>query len=117
MSSSATDPTAVARGGRLVQERLARGAQRVSPEHVKGVRAFARAYVRRISAEVVQELSAEELFAQVAGAFEFADRRAGDSIAVRAFNPTLASDGYSTVGSVVETNCDDSPFLLDSVRS
>ena len=117
MSSSATDPTAVARGGRLVQELLARVDQRVSPERVKAVREFARAYVRRISAEVVQELSAEELFAQVAGAFEFADRRAGDSIAVRAFNPTLASDGYSTVGSVVETNCEDSPFLVDSVTN
>ena len=35
--------------------------------------------------------------------------------AVRVFNPTLAGDGYATVGSVVETNCEDSPFLVDSV--
>ena len=49
------------------------------------------------------------------GAFELADGRGDAPFAVRVFNPTLAGDGYSTVGTVVETNCEDSPFLVDSV--
>ena len=49
------------------------------------------------------------------GAFELADGRGSAPFAVRVFNPTLADDGYATVGTVVETNCEDSPFLVDSV--
>ena len=49
------------------------------------------------------------------GVFELAEARGQDSIAVRAFTPTLASEGYASVGSIVETNTRDSPFLVDSV--
>ena len=34
---------------------------------------------------------------------------------MRAFNPTRAEHGYEPLGSVVETNTDDWPFLVDSV--
>jgi ABC-2 type transport system permease protein len=36
---------------------------------------------------------------------------------VRAFNPTLERDGYEPLGSVLETNSDDWPFLVDSVSA
>ena len=36
---------------------------------------------------------------------------------MRAFNPTLAEHGYEPLGSVVETNTDDWPFLVDSVSA
>ena len=36
---------------------------------------------------------------------------------MRAFNPTLAEHGYETPGSVVETNTEDWPFLVDSVSA
>jgi glutamate dehydrogenase len=51
----------------------------------------------------------------VKGAFDLADARGSAPQAVRVFNPDLATDGYQTVGTVVETNTDDSPFLVDSV--
>ena len=35
---------------------------------------------------------------------------------MRAFNPTLAEHGYEPAGSVLETNTDDLPFLVDSVK-
>src|SRR4051812_48155870 len=77
-------------------------------------RAFAAAYVRRLSTEGI---SPEHLAAEVLGAFAFANDRGRKPVAVRAFNPTLAEDGYEPLGSVVETNCDDWPFLVDSVSA
>ena len=36
---------------------------------------------------------------------------------MRAFNPTLDDEGYEPLGSVLETNTDDWPFLVDSVSA
>src|SRR3954447_11848616 len=77
-------------------------------------RAFAAAYVRRLSTEGI---SPEHLAAEVLGAFAFANDRGRKPLAVRAFNATLERDGYEPLGSVVETNCDDWPFLVDSVSA
>ena len=58
-------------------------------------RAFAAAYVRRLSTDGI---SAEHLAAEVLGAYEFADERGRAPVAVRAFNPTLDDDGYEPLG-------------------
>jgi glutamate dehydrogenase len=78
------------------------------------VRSFAAIYTHRLSDETLAGVGTEELFGQVMGVFELTDNRAED-IAVRVLNPTLAADGYRTVGSVVETDTADSPFLFDSI--
>src|SRR3954466_3151608 len=77
-------------------------------------RAFAAAYVRRLSTEGI---SPEHLAAEVLGAFAFTNSRGRRPVAVRAFNPTLSEDGYEPLGSVLETNTDDWPFLVDSVSA
>ena len=100
---------------RLLRELLEHVAARLPADRVELVSTFARAYVRRFPATEAEELSGEELFGQVMGAFELADGRGAEPIAVRAFTPTLAADGYASVGSIVETNTPDSPFLVDSV--
>ena len=113
---SLTDPsTAGTPTSPLVQELLQRIADRVPADRVEVVQAFAKAYVRRLPTTGTG-LTAEELFGQVIGLFELADGRTGD-VAVRALNPTLAGDGYTSVGTVVETNTEDSPFLVDSVTN
>ena len=113
---SLTDPsTAGAPTSPLVQELLQRIADRVPADRVEVVQAFAKAYVRRLPTTGTG-LTAEELFGQILGLFELADGRTGD-VAVRALNPTLAGDGYTSIGTVVETNAEDSPFLVDSVTN
>jgi glutamate dehydrogenase len=77
-------------------------------------RAFAAAYVRRLSTDGI---SPEHLAAEVLGAYAFANERGRAPVGVRAFNPTLADEGYEPLGSVVETNTDDWPFLVDSVSA
>ncbi|MEA2281291.1 MAG: glutamate dehydrogenase, partial [Solirubrobacteraceae bacterium] len=82
------------------------------------VAAFARAYLRRAAGDTADGLSDEDLTAEVLSAFAFADRRpAGEPLAVRALNPTRERDGYQPLGSVLETNSDDWPFLVDSVTA
>ncbi|HWK27375.1 MAG TPA: NAD-glutamate dehydrogenase [Solirubrobacter sp.] len=77
-------------------------------------RAFAAAYVRRLSTDGIP---AAQLAAEVVGAYRFADDRDGAPLVVRAFNPTLEDEGYEPLGSVLETNSDDWPFLVDSVTA
>jgi glutamate dehydrogenase len=88
---------------------------RVPIERRDAVAAFAKAYTRRLTEEELVGIPYEELFALVNSTFEFADARGNHPNAVRVFDPELATDGYQTVGSVLETNTDDSPFLVDSV--
>jgi glutamate dehydrogenase len=90
---------------------------RVPADRAEPVRAFAEAYLRRLSGDASEGISAEHLLAEVMGAFEFASARGQEPVAVRAFNPTLDEHGYEPLGSVVETNTDDWPFLVDSVSA
>src|SRR5829696_112083 len=85
------------------------------PQDAPALREFATAYLRRLSADAAESMTPEELFAEVAGAFDFAAGRGERPILVRAFNPTVAEHGYERPGSVLETNTEDLPFLVDSV--
>ena len=68
----------------LVQERL-------PPDRAETVQAFARAYLRRLTAAADEDgHDAEALYHELLGAFELAASRDGAPMAVRAFNPTLA---------------------------
>jgi glutamate dehydrogenase len=99
----------------LLRELLERIAERVPPERAEVVAEFARAYAKRLPADVAAVTAAEDLFGQVMGAFELADGRGSAPMAVRVLNPTVDSAGYPAVGAVVETNTEDAPFLVDSV--
>src|SRR4051812_14732262 len=90
--------------------------EEVPSDHAQAVRAFARAYLRRLGGGDNSEgIAPEALLGEILSLFEFACARDGDAMAVRAFNPTRETDGYEPVGSVLETNTDDLPFLVDSV--
>ncbi len=78
---------------------------------------FVGAYLRRApSADAdAPEEEPEALLAEARGAFAVADGRGGAIAGVRAFTPRREEHGYEAAGSVVETNTDDLPFLVDSV--
>ncbi len=95
----------------LVQERL-------PPDRAATVQAFAHAYLRRLAADGDDDgHDPEALYHELLGAFELAAARDGAPMAVRAFNPTRAEHGYEPGGSVLETNTEDLPFLVDSVSA
>ena len=93
--------------------------ERTSTERAPAVRAFAEAFLRRLSADGADgaDMVPEALCGEIVGAFEFASARGAEPIAVRAFTPMLEQHGYETPGSVVETNTEDWPFLVDSVSA
>lgn len=113
---STTDEAPPAHRGALLEQLGERVSAQVPAERGPIVLAFAQAYTRRLSAEDALEVTADELAGEVIGAFHLADSRPADEVAVRAFNPSLARDGYQTLGTVLETNAVDAPFLLDSVN-
>ncbi len=84
-------------------------------ERGDALEAFAKAFVRRLSDEELEHHGADLLFSMVSSAFAFADQRGNEPSAVRVFVPTDADEGYGSVGTIVESNTDDSPFLVDSV--
>ena len=84
-------------------------------ERRDAVLAFARAFLRRIPDEDLEEIGSDHLFAMTRSAFAFTDSRGNHPSAVRVFVPTLEEDGYTCAGTILETNTDDSPFLVDSV--
>ncbi len=100
----------------VVAELRARIGERAG-ERAPVLHAFAEAYLRRLPDEALAAMSAEELFGEIVGVFDFADARGTAPLAVRAFNPTLQAHGYAVAGSVLETSTPDSPFLVDSVTS
>jgi len=81
---------------------------------------FALVYLRR-PAEARgagrSEPDTQSLLAEARGAFDLAARRDGAPAAVRAFTPDRERDGYEAPGSVLETNTDDLPFLVDSISA
>src|SRR5512145_2817345 len=90
-------------------------AERVPAERLATVQAFARAYTRRLGTDR-SVLRPEEIAGRVATAFALVDGRDGADVAVRVFNPDVERDGYGSVGSVLEVNTTDSPFLIDSLN-
>ncbi|MDQ3209969.1 MAG: hypothetical protein M3Q20_02145, partial [Actinomycetota bacterium] len=83
---------------------------RVEPGRHDTVAAFAKAFLRRFPTEELDVLGVDALLGIVRTAFDLADRRGNDPAVVRVFQAEVATDGYATVGSVVETNTEDSPF-------
>src|SRR3954469_2820549 len=103
-------------GSSQYRDRLLDLVEGKAADQAPAARAFAAAYVRRLAADA-GGISPEHLAAEVLGAFAFASGRGRAPLAVRAFNPELERDGYEPLGSVLETNSDDWPFLVDSVSA
>jgi glutamate dehydrogenase len=86
------------------------------PDRPAARRAFAKALLHRIDDDERKELGVDRLYAMASSAFAFADARRGAEASVRVFVPSLAACGYEAPGTIVETNTDDCPFLVDSVH-
>ena len=89
--------------------------ERVPAERRETVAAFAKAYLRRLADDEIAAAPAEDLYGLVRSTFDFVDGRRLHPWVVRVFHPDAATDGFTSSGSILETNVDDSPFLVDSV--
>jgi glutamate dehydrogenase len=87
----------------------------VTSEQDPRLEAFAAAYLRRPADR--EGRTDDELGAEVRGAFALLEGRRAAPVALRAFTPGPAGEGYATGGSVLETTSQDLPFLVDSVTA
>jgi len=99
----------------VLQELFSRIDEQIPVERRDAVAAFATAYTRRLSGEDLAEATPDHLFGLVRSTFEFVDGRGLHPSAVRVFDPDPSADGYQVIGTIIECNVDDTPFLVDSV--
>src|SRR5690606_2598918 len=76
--------------------------------------AFARAFYRRMSAEELEQHSAQGWAALALDFFELVRARKPGTASVRIFNPSLERDGWESPHTVIQVANDDMPFLVDS---
>jgi glutamate dehydrogenase len=112
VTSTPTDPSSHPLLASLVE----RIRSEVPPERQDAVVAFARVYTRRIPEDELRELGVDHLLAMVLSTFAFTDGRGMRASVVRVFDPDEQLDGFTALGTVIETSTDDSPFLVDSVK-
>ncbi len=91
--------------------------ERAPAERRETIAAFARSYLRRLGDDEISAAPPEELYGLVRSTFDFVDGRRLQPWVVRVFDPDAASDGFASQGTILETNVDDSPFLVDSVTA
>jgi glutamate dehydrogenase len=89
--------------------------ERVPTERRETIAAFAKAYLRRLGDDEIAAAAPEDLYGLVLSTFGFVDGRRLQPWVVRVFYPDAELDGFTAPGSILETNVDDSPFLVDSV--
>ena len=87
-----------------------------SPDRRDALLVFSRMMLRRLADDDLTLRGVEQLLGTVRSAFAFVDARGNHPASVRVFVPTIETDGYLVPGTVIETNTDDSPFLVDSVN-
>jgi glutamate dehydrogenase len=75
---------------------------------------FTRQYINTAATVDLEIYTPEMLFRSVVSLWEFIYQRKQHEIKVRVFNPSLSEDGWESKSTVVEINCMDIPFLVDS---
>ena len=94
--------------------RAARGRLRAADRAVG--EAFLRRYFRGVADEDLRARGSDDLAAAALLQFQGARLRRRGKPWVRVFNPDPATDGFHSPHTIVMIVCDDSPFLVDSMR-
>ncbi len=90
----------------------------VGPPGERGVlaEAFARAVLRRVPAEELDDGDQVSVAVALVDAFDFVDARPPGEIRVRLVDPRVTIDGWHSTGTVVQVNCEDRQFIVTTVK-
>ena len=80
------------------------------------VAAFARAVLRRVPAEELEDADPVSTGVALVDAFDFVDGREPGGIRVRLVDPRVSVDGWHSAGTVVQVSCDDRQFIVTTVK-
>ncbi len=92
-------------------------AESVNASERDAAAAFVRLFYQHVPAADLRAFDPGTLAAEALSAFGFARRWAPGGAQVRAFNPTLADDGWRADHTIIEIVQSDMPFLVDSVTA
>ena len=88
---------------------------RVDPDRAGLVEQFTAAAYRRAAAERLAALDPVAVSAMLVDGFDFVDQRRPGALALRVFDAREDVHGWTSTGTVIETNLDDGPFLLTTI--
>ncbi|HEY5720095.1 MAG TPA: NAD-glutamate dehydrogenase, partial [Gammaproteobacteria bacterium] len=95
---------------------VARIGERLPEGQAALVGAFTRHYYRGTDIRDLQQHDLADLYGAVLAHYNLAARRAAGSTKLHVYNPQLEQHGWQSTHTVIEVVCDDSPFLVDSLR-
>ena len=77
---------------------------------------FFRQFFGTVSLDDLKAWSIDDLCGATFNFWGLIEKRKPGETKIRIYNPTLEGDGWQTTHTVIELICDDSPFLVDSMR-
>ena len=101
--------------GDFLEKVLAEAGRQAKEDDPSLLQSFIPVYYGGVNTDDLCESSAADVAGAALSHFRLGYRRQGREVAVRAYNPRHADDGWRSVHTVVETVAPDMPFLVDSV--
>lgn len=111
------NPTLEQRKQQLVERLAEEIRSRVEAGMADSASSFVRHYFYHVAPDDIVYSSPETLLGSTLSLWEHAQRRTPGTASVRIFNPAMATHGWSTQHTVIETLNDDMPFLVDSLTA
>jgi glutamate dehydrogenase len=88
---------------------------KLAGEKAANAELFVREFYAGVLEDDIQDVESEDLYGAALSLFQFAAKRPGGTLKVRAYNPRFDKHGWRSRHTVIEIVNDDMPFLVDSV--
>lgn len=89
---------------------------KLTPAELKLSKAFIENYYATASLDFFSAYPINDLFGAALNFWHFIKKRAPGEIKLRIYNPQDEQHGWQSTHAIIELNCDDMPFLVDSLR-
>lgn len=89
---------------------------KMTEPQAKCLTVFASQFYRTMALEDLKEWTIDDLYGAVVNFWSLIQVRAPQETRIKIYNPDFEKHGWQTTHTVVEVNCDDAPFLVDSLR-
>jgi glutamate dehydrogenase len=100
----------------LIQKIIAQLNSKLAPEESKLAVLFIQNYYATAALDLFNAYSLTDLYGAALNFWYFVEKRKIGEPKLRIYNPQDEEDGWQSTHTIVELNCDDMPFLVDSLR-
>jgi len=90
--------------------------EKLPAKQLKLAQAFIKNYYATASSDIFDVYSINDLYGAVFNLWKFISKRARGEFNLRIYNPSDETHGWQSTHTVIELNCDDMPFIVDSIR-